>query len=101
MPVLSLEDHELIRQLTAAGFSQQEARSVTRAVVAARDLDPSRPRSKAARHRRFLEIEARISAVRVELKGDMARVKRDLTIRFGAMIAVTTVVLLAVLDQLP
>ncbi|MDX1540336.1 MAG: coiled-coil domain-containing protein [Geminicoccaceae bacterium] len=139
MVVLSLDTHELVKELIGAGFTEEQAEAVTRAVVAARDLDLSHLATKddlealeqrlrgeieSLRDEMHREIEAlrremqqEIGALRSEmqqeigalrnemrtgdasLRAELEILKRDMTIRLGAMIA-AAVALITALDRL-
>ena len=149
MAALSLDTHKLVKELTATGFSEEQAEAVTRAVLVGRELDLSHLATEAgvaAEVRRLEqrideqvrrlelridEVDRKIDAVHAELdrkidrldrkidavqaelnrkidrldakidavRADLEVLRRDMTIRLGAMIA-AAVVLVTVLDRL-
>ena len=160
MAALSLDTHKLVKELTATGFSEEQAEAVTRAVLVGRELDLSHLATEAGvaaeggrleqrideqvrrLELRIDEVDRKIDAVHAELdrkidqldrkidavhaqldrkidtvqaelnrkidrldakidavRADLEVLRRDMTIRLGAMIA-AAVVLVTVLDRL-
>lgn len=113
MPALSLDTHRLVKELTATGFTEEQAEAVTRAVLVGRELDLSHLATEAGVAEQIRGLDRKIDAVRADLehridqldrkidgvRADMEVLKRDLTIRLGAMIAAAAV-LVTVLDRL-
>jgi hypothetical protein len=131
MAALSLDTHKLVKELTATGFSEEQAEAVTRAVLVGRELDLSHLATEVGvaeqvrrleqrideRVRRLElridEVDRKIDAVHAELdrkidrldakidavRADLEVLRRDMTIRLGAMIAAAAVPV-TVLDRL-
>ena len=138
MAALSLDTHKLVKELTATGFSEEQAEAVTRAILVGREPDLSHLATEAgvaAEVRRLeqridevdrkidqldrkidtvhAELNRKIDTVQAELnrridrldakidavRADLEVLRRDMTIRLGAMIA-AAVVLVTVLDRL-
>ena len=72
MTLAPIDTLEVVEELKAAGFSEQQAEAVTRAVRKAQDLDPSRLATKHDLAATKADLERRIEAVRAE-KADLLK----------------------------
>ena len=84
---MSLDTHELVKELTAVGFTEPQAEALTHAVGQLATKDDIHEQNAAGR------IDLAQAVERLEHKMEILR--RDLTIWLGSMIVVATGVLLA------
>ncbi|MBV9859731.1 MAG: hypothetical protein JO038_06480 [Alphaproteobacteria bacterium] len=80
MPI-GLDTHELIKDLKASGFSDEQAESVVRGIRQAQDLSVSNLASKAD----LAEIRSEIAALRSELLAEIAALRSELFAEIAAL----------------
>lgn len=67
MTIVPLDTHEVVKELKAAGFNDEQAEAVTRVVRKAQDLDLSN-----------LATKTDLETLRVATKADLAETKADI-----------------------
>ncbi len=72
MVVTGLDTHELVKQLTAAGFTDPQAEALTAALRKAQDIDLSNLATKADRAALSVATKADLAALAVATKADLA-----------------------------
>lgn len=76
--ISSLDTHESVKSLTAAGFSDAQAEALTAVVKRAVDIDFSNLATKADLAEQRRELSSEIAALRHELSNEIAAVRRDM-----------------------
>jgi hypothetical protein len=71
MTLTSLDTHEVVKELKAAGFTDDQAEAVTRVVRRAQDIDLSSLATKA-------DLEAGLLATKTDLRAELLATKADL-----------------------
>ena len=74
MAISSLDTHEIVKDLKAAGFTDEQAEAVTRAVKQAQDIDLSNLATKAD----LAELRTELYELRAATKTDLAELRADL-----------------------
>lgn len=78
--VLALDTHAVVKELKAAGFTDEQAEAVTKVVRQAQDVDLSSLATKidlAAVKGEIAGSRAEMAAMKIELKGDIAILRSD------------------------
>ena len=89
MTVVALDTHEVVKELKAAGFTDEQAEAVTRVVRRAQDVDLT-----------DLATKQDLQSVKAELQIGLAEAKADLLKWMVGAIGVQTVVILGALIAL-
>jgi hypothetical protein len=74
MAISSLDTHEIVKDLKAAGFTDEQAEAVTRAVKQAQDIDLSNLATKTD----LAELRTELYELRAATKTDLAELRADL-----------------------
>jgi hypothetical protein len=74
MAVSSLDAHEIVKDLKAAGFTDEQAEAVTRAVKQAQDVDLSNLATKTD----LAELRTELAELRAGTKTDLAELRAEL-----------------------
>jgi hypothetical protein len=74
MVISSLDTHEIVKDLKAAGFTEEQAEAVTRAVKQAQDLDLSNLATKTD----LAELRTEFTELRAATKTDLAELRAEL-----------------------
>jgi hypothetical protein len=72
MAISSLDTHEIVKDLKAAGFTDEQAEAVTRAVKQAQDVDLSNLATKTD----LAELRTELAELRAGTKADLAELRR-------------------------
>jgi hypothetical protein len=87
--ISTLDTHELVKDLKASGFTDQQAEAVTRAVRLVQDLDVSNLATKAD----LADVRLEIEKVRFEIAALEARlIKWVIGVGIAAVVALTGVI---------
>jgi len=87
MTTVGMDTHEVVKELLAAGFSQDQAEAVTRLVYKARDVDLSNLATKA-------DLAATKAELLATLQVSLAETKADILKWMVGTVGVQTVVIL-------
>jgi len=90
MVITALDTYELVKQLRAAGFTDEQAETLTMVLRKAQDVDLSHLATKDDLSALALATKADIAAVRADMKADLAETKAEI---FLAMFAQTLVII--------
>lgn len=82
--ISSLDTHESVKSLTAAGFSDSQAEALTAVVKRAVDIDFSSLAAKADLAELRRELSSEIAVVRHELSSEIAAVRHELSNEIAA-----------------
>lgn len=83
MNIAAFDTHEIVKELKAAGFSEQQAEAVTHVVQKARYIDTSILATKS-------DLASLKKEILLDVKADLAELKAEiLKWMFGAMVAQT------------
>ncbi len=85
MVVTALDTHELVKQLTAAGFTGEQAEVLTLALRKTQDIDLSSLATKADLAALKAELKADTVALALATKADLAEVKAELKADIAAL----------------
>ena len=105
MTITALDTHEIVKDLTSAGFTESQAEAVTRWVRKSRDLDLANlatktdlqlglATAKADLDATKIELQASISTTKAELQASIAGTKADILKRVVGTVGFQTVVML-------
>ena len=83
--ISSLDTHETVKSLTAAGFSDTQAEALTAVVKRAVDIDFSNLATKTDLAELRRELSSEIAAVRHELSSEIAAVRHELSNEIAAL----------------
>jgi hypothetical protein len=101
MAISSLDTHEIVKDLKAAGFTDEQAEAVTRAVKQAQDIDLSNLATKTD----FAELRAAtktdFAELRAATKTDLAELRAELIKRVVGVGFAQVAMILAVLRLFP
>lgn len=99
MAAVAFDTYKMVKRLRESGFTDPQAEAVTAAIQEAGSVDLSHLATKEDLTAVRTELKNDIASVKAELKGDIAAVKadielvkRDLTIRLGAMMAASVAI---------
>jgi hypothetical protein len=78
MAVTTMDTHEVVKELLAAGFTGDQAEAVTRVVRRSQDIDLSNLATKVDLAATKAELRADLAATRADLQADLAATRSDL-----------------------
>jgi hypothetical protein len=78
MTVVALDTHAVVKELVAAGFTDEQAEAVTRIVRQAQDVDLSTLATRSDLFGTKADLEKNIAAVKADLEKSIVSVKADL-----------------------
>jgi hypothetical protein len=78
MAISSLDTHEIVKDLKAAGFTDEQAEAVTRAVKQAQDIDLSNLATKTDLAELRAATKTDFAELRAATKTDLAELRADL-----------------------
>jgi len=78
MAVTTMDTHEVVKELLAAGFSDKQAEAVTRVVQRSQDIDLSNLATKADLAATKADLQADLAATKAELQAGLAATKAEL-----------------------
>ena len=105
MNVATFDTHEMVKELMAAGFSDEQAEAVTRLLRRSQDIDFSHLATKSDLQTELAAMRAEIVQNKTELKAEIAETKAEIikwmfgTIGFQTLIILGAVIALARLLQ--
>jgi hypothetical protein len=74
MAITSLDTHEIVKDLKSAGFTDEQAEAVTRAVKQAQEIDLSGLATK----QDTAELKTELNELRVSTRADLAELRAEL-----------------------
>ena len=84
MAITGLDTHEIVKDLTAAGFTEDQAEAVTRWVRKSQDLDLSIFATKADLDAGIASVRSDLSATQTDVEASIAATKTDLETSIAA-----------------
>jgi hypothetical protein len=94
MAVTTLDTHEVVKELLAAGFTGDQAEAVTRVVRRSQDIDLSNLMTKADLQMALAATKADVSAVKSDLQTALAETKSEILKWMTGSFGVQTLVIL-------
>jgi hypothetical protein len=101
MAISSLDTHEIVKDLKAAGFTDEQAEAVTRAVKQAQDIDLSNLATKTDLAELRHEFKLDLAELRTATKTDLAEVRAELIKWVVGVGSAQVAMILAVLRLFP
>jgi len=78
MTVVALDTHAVVKELVAAGFTDEQAEAVTRIVRQSQDVDLSNLATRSDLFGTKADLEKNIAAIKADLEKSIVSVKADL-----------------------